>query len=170
MNGLRSKCKKTSIFGHFGPKRPILDSFWPKWPKRWKLSKKRKRYFFSTAGSKKLENSNERISRKMQETSVFGHFGPKRPILDSFWPKWAKRDFFFKKALGTFLSRLQALTNCKVSEKSNEGIPRKRVTNRRTNERTWFLRSQTTSSRDQKSEIWFSPEFSTTYVRFLYQK
>ena len=32
-------------FFHFGPKRPILDSFWPKWPKRWKLSKKRLEHF-----------------------------------------------------------------------------------------------------------------------------
>ena len=28
------KNAKTSIFGHFRPKRAILDSFWPKWPKR----------------------------------------------------------------------------------------------------------------------------------------
>ena len=33
--------------------------------------------------------------------------------------------FFFKKAFGTFFSLLKALINCKVSEKSNEGIPRK---------------------------------------------
>ena len=56
--------------------------------------------------------------------------------MDSFWPKWAKRDFFFKKAHGTFLSRLEALTNCKVSEKSNEGILRKRVTDGQTDGRT----------------------------------
>ena len=60
----------------------------------------------------------------MWKTSNFGHFGSKWPILDSFWPKWARRKFF-KKALGTFLSRLQALTNWKVSEKSN----------------AWFLRN-----------------------------
>ena len=71
----------------------------------------------------------------MRKTSIFEHFGPKRPILDSFWPKWAKRDFF-KKVLGTFLLRLQALTNCKVSEKSNEGILRKRVTDGQTNKQT----------------------------------
>ena len=34
MNGLRKKMRKSSIFGHFGPKWPILESFWPKWPKR----------------------------------------------------------------------------------------------------------------------------------------
>ena len=44
--------------------------------------------------------------------------------------------FFFKKALGTFLSRLQALTNCQVSEKSNERFSRNCVTDERTDERT----------------------------------
>ena len=34
MNGLQKKCYKTSIFGHFGPKWPILDSFWPKGAKQ----------------------------------------------------------------------------------------------------------------------------------------
>ena len=45
-----------------------------------------------------------------------------------------KTGIFFKKALGTFLSPLQALTNCKVSEKSNEEIMRKRVTDKQTDE------------------------------------
>ena len=43
---------------------------------------------------------------------------------------------FFKKALGTFLLRLQALTNCKVSEKSNERFSSNRVTDERTHGRT----------------------------------
>ena len=60
------------------------------------------------------EKSNEGIPRKMRKTSIFGNFGPKCPILDSFWPKWVKRDFF-KKVLVTFFLPLQALTNCKVS-------------------------------------------------------
>ena len=55
------------------------------------------------------EKSNEGIPRKMQKSSIFGHFGQKWPILDSFWPKWAKRDFF-KKALGTFFPPLQTVT------------------------------------------------------------
>ena len=71
----------------------------------------------------------------MRKTSIFEHFGPKWPFLDSFLPKWAKRDFF-KKALGKFFSPLQVLTNCKVSEKSNERFSRNCVTNGRTNERT----------------------------------
>ena len=32
---------------------------------------------------------------------------------------------FVKKSFGTFFSLLKALINCKVSEKSNKGIPRK---------------------------------------------
>ena len=51
-----------------------------------------------------------------------------------FWPKWAKQEFF-QKALGTFLSRLQALTNWKVSEKSNEHLLRNCVTYERTDGR-----------------------------------
>ena len=76
------------------------------------------------------------FQEKCAKTSIFGHFGPKWPILDSFWPKWAKRGIFFKKALGTFFSHLQALTNCIVSEKSKERFPRKRVTNGLTDGRT----------------------------------
>ena len=57
----------------------------------------------------------------------------------------AKTVKIIKKALGTFFSRLQALTNCKVSEKSNERFPRKSVAHGRTDGRTdsW--------SRDQKT-------------------
>ena len=43
---------------------------------------------------------------------------------------------FFKKVLGTFLSRLQALTNCKVSEKINELFSSNRVTHACTHART----------------------------------
>ena len=59
-----------------------------------------------------------------------GHFG-------QFLAKMAKTVKIIKKALGTFFSHLQALTNCKVSEKSNERFPRKRVTNERTDVRTY---------------------------------
>ena len=58
----------------------------------------------------------------MQKTSIFGHFGQKWPIFDSFWPKLGETGFFFKKALGTFFPPLQALTNCKVSEKKMNGF------------------------------------------------
>ena len=58
------------------------------------------------------------------------------PIFGQFLAKMAKTVKIIKKALGTFLSRLQALTNCKVSEKSNERFPRKSVAHTRTYGRT----------------------------------
>ena len=76
-----------------------------------------------------------------------GHFG-------QFLAKMAKTVKIIKKALGTFFSRLQALTNCKVSEKSNERFPRKSVTDIRTHGRTDATPkvSTTSWSRDQKSD------------------
>ena len=59
-----------------------------------------------------------------------GHF-------DQFLAKMAKTVKIIKKALGTFFSHLQALTNCKVSEKSNERFTRKSVTDERTHGRTY---------------------------------
>ena len=50
--------------------------------------------------------------------------------------KMAKTVKIIKKVLGTFFSRLQALSMCKVSEKSNERFPRKSVTHERTYVRT----------------------------------
>ena len=81
------------------------------------------------------EKSNEGIPRKMQKTSIFGHFRQKWPIFDSFWPKWAKQDFFQKSAWNIF-PHFQALTNCKVSEKSNERISRKAFADGRTDGQT----------------------------------
>ena len=75
--------------------------------------------------------------KKNAKNLHFWAFCTKMAILDSFWPKWAKREFF-QKVHGTFFSRLQALTNCKVSEKSNEQFPRKALrTNGRMNEWTY---------------------------------
>ena len=53
-------------------------------------------------------------------------------ILDSFWSKWAKREFFQKISWKIF-SRLQALTNCKFQKKVMNGF---RETVSRTNEQT----------------------------------
>ena len=111
------------------------------WPKRaiFEFSQKtRKRHFFQLQRLglvQKIANSNERIAEKKWKTSIFGHFGPKWQIFDSFWPKWAKREFF-KKAIGTFLSRLQGQTNGKVSEKSNERFSSNHVTDVHTDVRT----------------------------------
>ena len=85
----------------------------------------------------------------MRKTSIFGHqFG-------KFWPKWAKREFF-KKEIGTFFSRLQALTNCKVSEKNNERFSRNCVTNYRMNERDslGLQRLRWETKKSDKSSFW----------------
>ena len=73
-----------------------------------------------------------RGSEKNAKTSIFGHLGEK----GQFFTKMAKTVKIFKKALGTFFSHLQALTHCKVSEKSNERFPRKSVTDERTHAST----------------------------------
>ena len=64
------------------------------------------------------------------------HTSSQMANLDQFLAKMAKMVKIIKKALGKFFSRLQALTNCKVSEKNNERFPRKRVTYVRTCVRT----------------------------------
>ena len=70
-----------------------------------------------------------------------------------FLAKMGEAGFFFKKALGTFFPPLQALTNCKVSEKSNERISRKAVANERTNGRTRAkFKVLSNSSTNQKGE------------------
>ena len=80
-------------------------------------------------------------------------FGQKGQIW-KFLAKMAKTVKIIKKALGTFFSHLQALTNCKVSEKSNERFPRKSVPDdKRTDERTDATPkvSTTSWSRDQQA-------------------
>ena len=75
------------------------------------------------------------LREKCEKPPFFGILGQE----GQFWTvlgQNGRNGIFFKKALGTFLSRLQALTNCKVSEKSNEGIPRKRVAHGQTDKRT----------------------------------
>ena len=81
------------------------------------------------------------------------HFG-------QFLAKMGETGFFFKKGLGTFFPPLQALTNCKVSEKSNERISRKGVANGqtdgRTNERglnSWFFRILRRTKNGQNTDL-----------------
>ena len=50
----------------------------------------------------------------------FWAFWAKMANFGQFLANMGKTGIFFKKALGTFFSHLQALTNCKVSEKINE--------------------------------------------------
>ena len=72
----------------------------------------------------------------MQKNLHFWAFWPKMAHFEQVLAKMGDTGFFFKKALGKFFPPLQALTNCKVSEKSNERISRKAVADGRTNERT----------------------------------
>ena len=62
----------------------------------------------------------------------FWAFWAKMANFGQFLAKMGKTGIFFKKALGTFFSRLQALTNFKVSEKSNERFLSTSVTHSRT--------------------------------------
>ena len=50
----------------------------------------------------------------------FWAFWAKMANFGLFLAKMGETGIFFKKGLGTFLSLLKALNNCKVSEKSNE--------------------------------------------------
>ena len=101
MNGLREKCKNPpfctkwqnlgQIWVNFGQKGPILN-----FPIKFEnvISFRLQRLGLV----QKLQNSNEWIAKKCAKTSIFGHFGPKWPILDCFWPKFTKREFFQKSA------------------------------------------------------------------------
>ena len=88
--------------------------------------------------TKKLGNSNERIAKKC-ENLHFWAFWAKMANFGQFLVKMGKTEIFFQKsAWNIFFSRLQALTNCKVSEKSNERFPRNSVTYERTDVRTYI--------------------------------
>ena len=98
-----------------------------------------------------------RGSRKKCKKPPFWSFLTKKGHFGQFFDKMAKTVKIIKKALGTFFSRLQALTNCKVSEKSNERFPRNSVMYERTYERTYVRTdatpkvSTTSWSRDQQA-------------------
>ena len=62
----------------------------------------------------------------------FWAFWAKMPHFGHFLAKMVETGIFFKKELGTFFKHLQALTNCKVSEKSNERFSSNSVTHGRT--------------------------------------
>ena len=106
----------------------------------------------------------------MRKTSIFSHFGPKMQIMEFFGQNGQKGNFF-KKALGKFLSRLQAITNCKVSEKSNERFSSNCVTYGRTYVHTnehESLRSTDFVGRPKNQTILmrgFSGKWARIYVR-----
>ena len=74
--------------------------------------------------------------RKNAKNLHFWAFWVKMANFGQFLAKMGKTGIFFKKALETFFSHLQALTNCKVSEKSNERFSSNRVTYGRTDAHT----------------------------------
>ena len=94
MNGFRKKCKKTYVFGPNGQKGPFLN-----FPK-----KMRKSHFLPTPKTR-LSTKNYKIlmnglRQKIRKTSIFGHFGAKWPILDSFGQN-GQKGIFIKKVVGT---------------------------------------------------------------------
>ena len=100
------KNAKNLYFWAFWPKMANFGQFLAKMAEMGIFFQKAFGTFFSLLKAlincKVSEKSNEGIPRKMQKTSICGHFGQKWPILDSFWPKWAKQDFFSKKRLEHF--------------------------------------------------------------------
>ena len=111
--------------------------------------------------------------KKMQKTYIFGHLGQK----GSFWTVFGQNGQNggnFQKSAWNIFSHPQALTNCKVSEKSNEWFPRKSVAHVRTDgrmyERTYkqtqLLRSQRPVGRETKKQqaIYISDLCATSAV------
>ena len=68
--------------------------------------------------------TNDKISSYKSKTFKKLDFWPKCPFFDSFWPKMANFWIFFKNPLGTFFYIPKALSNCQVSEKTNERMSR----------------------------------------------
>ena len=83
-------------------------------------------------GLVQISNFNERIAKKCKKPPFLGQNG-------QFWTLFGQKGQdrnFFKKALVTFFSHLQTLTNCKVSEKIMNGF---RETALRMNEGTHVI-------------------------------
>ena len=118
MKGFREKCEKPQFWA-FWAKMPHFGQFLAKMGKTVFFLKSVQKIFSrlqALINCKVLEKSNEGILRKMRKTSILGILSQKVQFSTLFLPTWAKQDFF-QKALGTFFPPLQALTNCKVSEK-----------------------------------------------------
>ena len=97
MKGFREKCEKPPFLGILGQN----GQFWTVFGQNGQNGNFFQKSVLNIFSLLKIlincivsEKINEGIPRKIRKTSIFGHFGPKWPILDNFWPKWAKRDFF----------------------------------------------------------------------------
>ena len=91
----------------------------------------------------------------------FGHFGPKGPNFDSFWPKRWK---ISKKRLAHFSRTYKpycTVTKCKVSEKRNEHFQIKSVADTRTDKvsKDRWLRDQ----QKQMESCWYSQRPNRQY-------
>ena len=98
------------------------------------------------------------FQEKCEKPPFLGILGQNAPFWTVFGQN-GRNGIFFKKALGTFFPPLQALTNCKVSEKSNEQISRYFRTHERMDERTnerglnsRFLRIKIRQTKKQKEQ------------------
>ena len=78
-------------------------------------------HYGSLTSCQKSEKTNEAILRKIPKTSFLARFGP-------FWPKNGQMDFFLKNRAPSVSSLYGPLTSCKKSEKTNEPILSKCVT------------------------------------------
>ena len=125
------------------------------WPKRaiFEFSqKKRKRHFFPTPKTR-LSTKNQQIlmnglRKKCEKSPFLGILGQNGQFLTVFGQNWQNGNCFQKSAWNIFL----ALTNCKVSEKSNKRFLRNCVTNEQTYKRTRAkFKDLSNSSTNQKS-------------------
>ena len=91
----------------------------------------------------------------MLKTPIFGHFGPKRPILDLFGQKGAIFEFSVKKRKRHFFTHFISFFNTKNQKILMRGFSGKWArTDERTDKRTNGGESEgpLTPSRDQKSD------------------
>ena len=122
-------------------KLPFFDTFWPKNPQFWIFPLVR----LLTHASRHLGEDFRKFSAKTNDknwsyySKTFKKLGfwQKWPFFDSFGPKMVNFWIFFTNPLGTFFYIHKALSNCQVSEKTNERMSRYRVTNIHTYIRTY---------------------------------
>ena len=101
-------------------------------------------------------NTKGTFLKSVSKTPTFRFFRDSQPLKrllhtsSQFWTVFGqngRNGIFFQKAFGTFFSLLKALTNCKVSEKSNERISRKAIVNERTRAKFKVLSNSSTNQK-----------------------
>ena len=132
-----------------------MGQYWPKTAIFQISPKNQSRNIFWTAESRlpAKNYSNAQFSKKMLKTHIFGHFGPKRPILDHFWPKRGHFRIFTEKAKMSLFYSFFSFFNTKNQKILMRGFSGKWArTDGRTDGRTNRGESKgpSTPSRDQK--------------------